>query len=215
MKKSEWIRYKGGLWIPYRKRTYLYWFKFLQEAERFEDVSVNWRKYKGWGGVNTILGQKFDEWWGDRWKDLFGSAERWTDQTKIKFPLSTTRPKTDAIRMSLLVWKLRDTPPDWRPRYHTGGRDYGTRVIKRRGSNALAIGWKLNQIEKRATYGKWGIKPEDQNQKLYSDDSPLKENLSVKDAGYFGTDHQIQQYVSRWKRRGRKIINNVSEGKFP
>jgi hypothetical protein len=217
MRTSEWIRYQDDLWIPYRKRTFLYWFKFLQEAERFDEVKVDWRKYRGWGGANVILGQKFDHWWGDRWKDLFGSEVRWTDPSKIKFPLSTTRPKSETLRMSLLIWQLRDTPPDWRPRKHSS-RAGTDREIQTRGSNAIAIGWKLHQTEKRNTYGKTGVNPEaitDTYVVKRHDAGHQPDNYDVKDAGYFGTTHQVQQYVGRWKRRGRQIINNVCEGRFP
>lgn len=205
MRTSEWIRYQDGLWIPYRKRTYLYWFKFLQEAERFDEVKVDWRKYRGWGGANVILGQKFDHWWSDRWKDLFGSEVRWTDPSKIKFPLSTTRPKTDGIRMSLLVWQLRNTPPETDDKEITSGAMEGvSRSVKRRGSNATAIGKKLwdgeTGIEKRNTYSKHTLKVRE-----YGDSK----------SGYSGSEEQVQQYVSRFKRRARKTINNVCEGRFP
>ena len=68
----KWIRYRDGIWIPHRKRTYLYWFKFLQEAESSPDFSVNWSKYRGWGGANEVMRTRFDDWWEDHWKDLFG-----------------------------------------------------------------------------------------------------------------------------------------------
>lgn len=197
MRTSEWIRYQDGLWIPYRKRTYLYWFKFLQEAEKFDEVKVDWRKYRGWGGSNVILGQKFDLWWNDRWKDLFGIKEKSGDPSKIKFPLTTTRPKTDGIRMSLLVWQLRDTPPETDDKHITSA--LGGRSVKRRGSNATAIGKKLIQIEKRNTYSKNTLQ--------------VSEGSSVD--GYYGSEEQVQQYVSRFKRRARKTINNVCEGSFP
>lgn len=201
MKSHEWIRHKkgSGLWIPYRKRTYLYWFKFLQEAERCDEVTVNWNKYRGWGGSNVVLGQKFDEWWNDRWMDLFG-YEKGTDPSKQKFPLTTTAPKTETIRMALLVWQHRNIEPDWKPRVHTSGfRDEtgGVRMIKRRGSNALALGRKINQIENRPTSGKWG---------LVSGDSL---------GGWYGSDDAIRQLAARWKKRGRTIIEAVSVGDFP
>ena len=36
----DWIRYKDGYWIPHRKRVYLYWFKYLQEAEQCPEFAV-------------------------------------------------------------------------------------------------------------------------------------------------------------------------------
>ena len=205
MKSHEWIRYEteSGLWIPYRKRTYLYWFKFLQEAERCDEVTVNWNKYRGWGGANVVLGQKFDEWWNDRWKDLFG-YKKGTDLARHRFPLTTTTPKTETIRMALLVWQHRNIAPDWEPRLHSsafrgvsGGSSGAARMIKRRGSNALALGRKINQIEKRPTSGKWG----------------LVEGDSF--GGWYGSDDAIRQLAARWKKRGRTIVETVSEGQFP
>jgi hypothetical protein len=102
--KSRWVKYRDGLWIQSRKRLYLYWFKFLQHAERSPDHRVDWSKYGGWGGANVVLGSKFDEWWEERWKDLFG-VKREGDEPK--FPLVTTRPKADGIRSALLVYENR------------------------------------------------------------------------------------------------------------
>ena len=62
---------ESKLWIPHRKRLYLYWFKFLQIAEQDPKRKVNWKKYKGWGGANVVLGSRFRAWWLDRWVDLF------------------------------------------------------------------------------------------------------------------------------------------------
>ncbi len=36
------LRYRDGFWIDARKRVYLYWFKFLQHAERSADYTVDW-----------------------------------------------------------------------------------------------------------------------------------------------------------------------------
>ena len=72
--KSRWVKYdkESQLWIPSRKRIFLYWFKFLQHAERDSSRKVDWKKYEGWGGANYILGTKFDDFWEQNWKELFG-----------------------------------------------------------------------------------------------------------------------------------------------
>ena len=57
----DWIRYKDGYWIPHRKRVYLYWFKYLQQAELSPRHTVDWTQYDGWGGANAVLGMKFDD----------------------------------------------------------------------------------------------------------------------------------------------------------
>jgi hypothetical protein len=185
----KWIRYRDGIWIPHRKRTYLYWFKFLQEAERSSDYKVNWNRYRGWGGPNVILGQKFDYWWEDRWKDLF-SAKDPNQKTKIKFPISTTQPKTEAIRISWLVWMNRDTPPDYISK--ASGKEL-TRYSKR-GSNHLAIARKIIATEKRHTY----LAPLDP-------DDDTNEN----------EDKTISSLIGRYKRRAKKTTENVCEGMFP
>ena len=88
--KSDWVKHRDGLWIQQRKRIYLYWFKFLQEQRLSDEFNVDWKRYRGWGGSNYVLGVKFDEFWEERWKDLFGVKKR---SDKPKFPVSTKQPK--------------------------------------------------------------------------------------------------------------------------
>ena len=101
---SYFKRYRDGYWIPSLKRTYLYWFKFLQEAELHQSYEVDWSKYKGWGGSNYILGTKFDNFWEENWKDLFGVKNKGDEP---RYPLSTTQVKTDAIRICYLILELK------------------------------------------------------------------------------------------------------------
>ncbi len=102
---SEFVRYKEGLWISHRKRVFLYWFKFLQEAEKSDEYQVDWRKYKGWGSANYILGSKFDDFWNENWKSLFGVKNR--DKEQPKFKTASSRVKTEGIRLALLCWQKR------------------------------------------------------------------------------------------------------------
>jgi hypothetical protein len=199
MRTSEWIRFKDGLWIPYRKRTYLYWFKFLQEAERApnNEFEVDWSKYRGWGGANAVMGQKFDVWWDERWAKLFGSKDRWMDKGKMKFDLTTTRPKADGIRIALLVYQSRNTPPDLTPR-NTSTPDGMRRetTTKRRGGRNLAIARKVIQLEKRKATPLWGI------------------NLEAgEEQGLI--EQEVQSRVGRHLRNANKILANVCEGRFP
>ena len=189
---TEWIRFKDGLWIPHRKRTYLYWFKFLQEAEHSAEHKVKWNQYKGWGGSNAVLGMKFDEWWNDRWKDLFGVEGKGVPQSKQKYPLTTTQPKTEALRMSLLVYQCRNTPPDLTERDR--GKD--VKPFPRRGGKTLAIARKVIQIEKRKATPLWQIDPD-------------------AGAGDGRIENEFQSSVGRYLRRAKKIIENVCEGNFP
>ena len=197
---SEWIRYKDVLWIPHRKRTYLYWFKFLQEVERSPDHKVNWRKYRGWGGANEVMGSKFDEWWNEHWKELFAVPSKGVPREKQKFPLNTKQPKTEAIRISWLVWMHRDTDPNYRPknlkeRLGDGGRDVDHYKQKKRGSNHIAIARKIIATEKRQQTYLLPIDP----------DSDLNTN----------EDKTIASLIGRYKHRAKKIVENVCEGNFP
>ena len=96
------------LWIPHRKRLYLYWYKMLQIAELDPKRTVNWKKYKGWGGANKVLGTQFDVWWDDTGRQLFGFKK--DERTKIKFELITAKPKVESIRTAFLVYQQRHLP---------------------------------------------------------------------------------------------------------
>ena len=67
-------------------------------------------KYRGWGGSNEILGQKFDDWWKDHWKTLFAVQK---EGDKPKFPLTTQKPKPDGYRTALLVYENRNAGSNW------------------------------------------------------------------------------------------------------
>ena len=108
--KSRWVKYQDGLWIQSRKRIYLYWFKFLQIAEQDPKLKVDWKKYEGWGGANYVLGTKFDDFWKDNWKSLFGIKN---EGDEPKFPLSTKQPKADALRYALLVYENKHRGSNW------------------------------------------------------------------------------------------------------
>lgn len=192
MKTSEWIRYRDGLWLPQRKRTYLYWFKFLQEAERSPEYTVDWSKYPGWGGPNVILGQKFDQWWEDRWKQIFAVKTRGAPKAEEQFPLSTSQPKTEAIRISFLVWQNRHVPADMTPSKNVRITQ-NSRTQKsspRRGGKTLAIAKKVLQVEKRKVTPLGGIDPERRNA-----------NGSI--------DNEIQSRVGRYLRSAKKTLGSL------
>ena len=86
------------------KRTYLYWFKFLQECQSDKTRRVDWSKYQGWGGFNLLMDTDFDTWWNRNWVNLFGVKERGDTP---KFP---TNPKTkisdyNSLRLYLLIYE--------------------------------------------------------------------------------------------------------------
>ena len=96
------LRYRDGYWIGARKRIYLYWFKFLQHAERSKDYAVDWSKYQGWGGANEVLKSKFDDWWEAHWKELFAVK----DEGEVARFVVSDKAKADGIRYALLVYEL-------------------------------------------------------------------------------------------------------------
>ena len=53
--KSDYVKFHDGYWYPVRTTTYLYWFKFLQEAELSREFEVDWKKYKDWGSKEEIM----------------------------------------------------------------------------------------------------------------------------------------------------------------
>ena len=100
----------SGLWIPFRKRTYLLWFKFLQHCERHPDKTVDWSKYDGWGDSNYILGVSFDEFWKDNWVNLFSTKNRGDTP---RYGLSNNHSKHyNGWRLFLLVYEYSIKYPD-------------------------------------------------------------------------------------------------------
>jgi hypothetical protein len=116
MKTSRWKRYdeKSGLWIASSKPVYGYWFRFLKHAHKERPKDVDWSLYDEWGGKDYIRDTTQNEWWKTKWKTLFGYKQG--EEDKILYPLSkapsgkTTRPQPDGIRLSLMVYELKDKP---------------------------------------------------------------------------------------------------------
>lgn len=189
----DWIRYKDGHWIPHRKRVYLYWFKYLREAEQSADFDVDWTRYPGWGGANAVLGQKFDVWWSENWLDLFGTKDR---SGTPRYNISTKQPKTEALRLSLLCWERRDAP-----------------VWGKRG-NALSIAKQVYEYElgisgeKKPRYGDDEFTAGSMNPDTYA-------VFDDQDRRSYSDPQRLQSIVSRYLRNARKYLANVSEGRFP
>lgn len=104
MSKSPYIRYdkSQGLWIQHRKVVYLYWYKFLQHAERDDRYNVDWTKYASWGGRETVMETKFDVWWKEYWRDLFGFHEGQPETAKFH---TEATPRADDLRTTLLIYE--------------------------------------------------------------------------------------------------------------
>ena len=197
------LRVRDGLYIKHRKRVYLYWFKFLQEAEKSPDHKVRWVAYRGWGGSNEILGTKFDDWWEDNWKGLFGVR---TIPGVPKFDIQK-KVRLERIRLSYLAYMLRDTPNDYiqkeRLRFHGSqmGRGAGelaydpvsnTRQSK---TNTLSIAYKIYKSEKSKK--RWG---------------PIA-HLNPDDESFAKSG--IQGEVRKLIKGAHTIMANVSVGRYP
>ena len=190
------LRVRDRLYIKHRKRVYLYWFKFLQEAEKSPNYKVRWGKYRGWGGANEILGSKFDDWWEIHWKDLFGIR---TIPGVPKFDIQK-KVHLEKIRLSYLVYMLRDTPNDYiqkaRLRYHATRGDknpiWNTRQSK---TNSLSIAYKIYKSEK--SKNRWGplaaLNPDDEDNAISG----------------------VQSEVRGLMKGAHTIMSNVSEGEYP
>ena len=98
---SEWVRYRDETWIPCRKRIYLYWYKFLKHAEESSEHKVDWKKYDEWGGKETVMNMRFDDWWELHWKDCFGIDK---ELGRARY-IVTKRHKADGVRYALLVYE--------------------------------------------------------------------------------------------------------------
>ena len=193
--RNKSVRYRKDvrLWITSRKVGYLYWFKYLQIAERELDREVDWRKYRGWGGSNVILGQKFDEWWEDRWVDLFGVANR---SDSPKFGLSTKVPKYDAIRYALRLYENKHRGSTWE----------------------IAIWLKKN--EKRIYFlDFFGKIDENLNTKtrLRREDPSSDQSYDDDHEAYLNRlgKHDVQRQVRRYLKYAERYLDNVCKGQFP
>ena len=162
------------------------------------EFEVDWSKYRGWGGANVVLGQKFDVWWEDRWFDLFGIKDRKGDKKPKFSPFTKQGGKANALRTRLLVFQNRNTPPDWTPRVFENSYDgYRKQTItKRRGGRTLAIALKCIQMEKSKGRSLTGMDLE----------AGMKRGL---------IEQEVQSEVGRQLRDAKKIAANVCEGRFP
>tara|TARA_R110000796_G_scaffold135663_1_gene251740 strand:- start:686 stop:1357 length:672 start_codon:yes stop_codon:yes gene_type:complete len=214
--RSRWAskyRKDVGLWIPSRKMTYLYWFKFLQIAEKEPERKVDWKKYDEWGGKEFVMETKFDDWWRLRWMDCFGIEK---EGDTPRYPLTTKRPKIDAIRYALRLYEYKHLGDTWK----------------------IALHFKKN--EKRMYFLDFFAKIDEKidansTPKLLSDDPRKQIEIDdiYKDKEWIGghsgnwMDEDSEAYlnflqkkevriqVARYLRKAEDYLNNVCEGKFP
>ena len=210
---SEWIRYRDGLWIPYRKVNYLYWFRFLQMAERNPELTVNWRKYKLWGGQNAVMGMSFDNWWRDHWKECFGIPDR---KDKQNFPFTSIRPKTESIRLSWLCYRFKDVPISGKFQV-ASAHNNRTRGFT---SNAVDVANAVYRFE--MGIDKRRKKPRDAMGEgfTYHQLNPTGSKYNDKSGEFEQNDtiagqKEIRDTVNKALRRARQTMGRVCEGHFP
>ena len=230
MKTSRWKRYdaKSGLWISSRKLIYVYWFKFLQHAEKHPDKEVDWSLYEDWGDKNVICDPdtKFDVWWRQNWKTLFGY--KIGEEDKILYPLSkrpsgeTIRPKAHGIRYALMVYELKHTPL-------LDGDDLTD--MENVGDGKVGDAWEIarwiadNEFPKRKAKARKdpSYKPEDWTFDAVGDDwvfhiarKAIAKKVKTEDPEEFRKQRKtLQSRVGRYMRTADKHLDNVCKGQFP
>jgi len=199
------------LWVPSRKITYLYWFKFLQLAEREPGKSVDWTKYDDWGGKKVVMETKFDDWWKEYWVDCFGVKN---EGDIAKYPLTTKRPKTDAIRYALRLYENRHRGSTWDIAIYLKKNEkrlyflefFGKIDENMKTKTRLSGDNPRRKIfdEEHHTNVKWvGGKSENK----YDDDSDAYLNSLDK--------KEVQSKVGRYLNSAEKYLDNVCVGQFP
>jgi len=178
-------------WVPHRWRLYVYWYKFLVIAEKSPDYKVQWDKYTGWGGSNYVLGVKnFNEFWKERGEKLFSTKKQGGTP---KFNLSTKQPKTESIRLSLLVYTKWDSK---KSKIQIGKEvyeyEFGISGEKRKREEAVSNIYNASH--------------------LYVETERMHPQTGEM---YYPSDPQIQQDVRKYYRRAKKMLKSVSEGVFP
>jgi hypothetical protein len=199
------------LWIPSRKISYLYWFKFLQLAEKDPNRKVDWGKYRLWGGKKIVMNTKFDDWWQTYWVDCFGIKN---EGDTPKYPLTTKRPKTDAMRYALRLYENKHRGSSWDIAIYlkkNEKRMYFLEFFAKIDENLntktrlRGDGYK-KQIQTLDPHkDKVWIKSESENK--YDDDPDAFLNRLDK--------KQVQSTVRRYLKRAEEYLDNVCEGRFP
>ena len=201
-KTSRWKKHSGhdALWIQSRKVIYLYWYKFLQEAEKSDEYEVDWSCYEAWGGRDAVMSDNFDTFWADRWKELFAIDS----ETGIAhYPISSKSPKADGIRYALLAWQNRHLST-WE--FAVWLKDHESR-----GTDSLGRRKKPRGIFTRIAEASSGLNTSNRltrdGENSYESNSEAFLNQETKRA--------IQKMVRTYLKNARRHLMSVSEGTFP
>ena len=199
------------LWIASRKISYLYWFKFLQLAEKEPNRKVDWRKYKSWGGKKVVMETKFDDWWKIYWIDCFGIEN---EGDTPKYPLTTKRPKTDAIRYALRLYENRHRGSTWDIAIYLKKNEKRMYFLEFFGKIDENLNTKTRltgdgyrkQVEIDDIYKQEEWIEDESSNKFDKDSEAYLNRLQKK---------EVQTMVGRYLRSAEKYLDNVCEGQFP
>ncbi len=208
MKTSRWKRRDRdtGLWIASSKPVFAYWFRFLKHAENDPSRDVDWSLYEEWGGRDYILHTKQNEWWKAKWKTLFGYKEG--EEDKVLYPLSTSKPQPDGIRLSLMVYDLKDK------HLLNGQEDEVNGLV----GNKWEIAKRIAAIEypKRRSKGDKdpSFDPEDWQFNIAR--GVIARRMTKEDPAEFRKKKRtLQSRIGRYMRQADKHLDNVCKGQFP
>ncbi|MDA8631532.1 hypothetical protein N9L29_02365 [Litoricolaceae bacterium] len=201
-KTSRWKKYSGhdALWIQSRKVIYLYWYKFLQEAEKSDEYEVDWSRYEAWGGRDTVMSDDFDRFWDENWRELFAVNSK---SGLARFPISSKSPKADGIRYALLAWQNRYLST-WD--FAIWLKDHESRDTDSLGRRKRPRGIFTRIAEASADL--------DTSNRLTRDGNNSFESNSE---AYLNQDTKraIQKMIREYKKNALRYLNSVCEGKFP
>ena len=203
MKTSRWKRYdaRSGLWIASSKPVFAYWFRFLNHAAKDPDRQVDWSLYEHWGGEDYIRHTKQNDWWKAKWKTLFGYRE----SGEPLYRLTTTKPQSDAIRIALMVYDLRDKPL-------LNGQ------IKETGK--VGVNWEIAKKIAATEFPKRRVKhvTDEENERWVFNIArvTVAKRLTKEDPDrYREQKRTVQSRVGRFMRQAEMHLENVCRGQFP
>ena len=207
MKTSRWKRYdeKSGLWIGSSKPLFAYWFRFLKHAENDPKRVVDWSAYEDWGDRDYILRTNQTDWWKSKWKTLFGYTE---GETTPLYPLSTTKPQPDGIRLALMIYELQDKP------LLNGQEDEVNGLVGDKWEIAKRIA--VIEYPKRRDRGKIDLSYDPEEWSFNIARKVIARKFSKEDPTEFRKQKRtLQSRVGRYMRQANKHLDNVCEGRFP
>ena len=201
-KTSRWKKHSGrdALWIQSRKVIYLYWYKFLQEAEKSDEHDVDWLCYEAWGGRDAVMTDDFDRFWGDHWRELFAVN---SESGLARFPISSRSPKADGIRYALLAWRHR----------HLATWDFAIWLKDHESRDTDSLGRRKRPRGIFTRIAEASPDLDTSNRLTRDGDNSFESNSEA----YLNQDTKraIQKMIREYKKNALRYLNSVCEGKFP